>query len=161
MSRSRPLEFTFGAHDDPELLARMDEVATGGTGWINIKPIIEVEHEPPPPGPFAFLGGSTHKVPTVTWMPGKRTPTGVTRPTTVGLEHAAGTHVAWKLRDLGLPLPEGWRVTQDHPRRGLVASVPAEADHRQVIDWLLRAATAVCQVEATGRWEAAVHAGLP
>ena len=31
---------------------------------------------------------------------------------------------------------------------------------RAVIDWLLRAALVVCQVEATGRWEAAVHVGL-
>jgi hypothetical protein len=51
-------------------------------------------------------------------------------------------------------------VTQDHPRRGLVAEVPADADNAAVIDWLLQAATAVCQVEATGRWRAAVHPGL-
>jgi len=29
-----------------------------------------------------------------------------------------------------------------------------------VVDWLLRSAAAVCQVPATGRWEASVHAGL-
>jgi hypothetical protein len=69
--------------------------------------------------------------------------------------------VAWRLRDLGQPVPEGWKVTQDHPRRGLVAEVPADADNRAVIDWLLRAATTVCQVEMTGRWTAAVHPGLP
>ena len=80
--------------------------------------------------------------------------------TTVGLQHASGPRVAWRLRDLGLPVPEGWRVTQDHPRRGLVAEVPADADNRAVIDWLLRSAAAVCQVESTGRWEAAVHPGL-
>jgi len=42
-----------------------------------------------------------------------------------------------------------------------VAEVPADADNRAVIDWLLRAATTVCQVEMTGRWTAAVHPGLP
>jgi hypothetical protein len=68
--------------------------------------------------------------------------------------------VAWKLRDLGLPLPEGWRITQDHPRRGLVAQVPAAADDHAVIDWLLRAAQAVCAVPSTGRWIASVYPGL-
>ena len=161
MTRSRPLEFVFGAHDDPELVARMAEVGATGTGWINVVPIIEKEHEPPPPGPFAFLGGSTHQVPTVTWVPGKHLPDGTTKPTAVGLQHAAGPHLAWKLRDLGLPLPEGWRITQDHPRRGLVALVPSGAVNREVMDWLLRLAAAVCAVPATGRWEASVHAGLP
>ena len=105
-------------------------MAATGTGWINVEPIIEEEHEPPAPGPFAFLGGSTHQVPTVTWMPGKRLANGTTRPTTIGLQHASGPHLAWKLADLGLPLPEGWRVTQDHPRRGLVALVPADVAPR-------------------------------
>lgn len=161
MSRSRPETFGFVAHDDPELLARMGTVQAGGTGWINIAPVIDEEHEPPPPGPFAFLGGSTHQVPVITWMPGRRVGGGAAKATTVGLQHASGPRVAWRLRDLGLPVPEGWKVTQDHPRRGLVAEVPADADNRAVVDWLLQAAAAVCQVPATGRWEAAVHAGLP
>jgi hypothetical protein len=160
MTRSRPTEFGFVAHDDAELLAQMAMVQAGGTGWINIEPVIDEEYQPAEPGPFAFLGGSTHHVPVVTWMPGRTEAGRSVKPTTVGLQHASGPRVAWRLRDLGLALPEGWRVTQDHPRRGLVAEVPADADNRAVIDWLLRAATAVCQVEMTGRWRAAVHAGL-
>jgi hypothetical protein len=105
------------------------------------------------------LGGSTHKVPTVTWMPGRHAPNGSVKPTTVGLQHASGPRVGPRLRDLGAPLPDGWRITQDHPRRGLVAQVPADADDRAVIDWLLRAAVLVCAVPVTGRWTAAIHAG--
>jgi predicted phage tail protein len=56
-------------------------------------------------------------------------------------------------------LPDGWRITQDHPRRGLVAQVPADADDRAVMDWLLGAAVLVCAVPVTGRWTASVHAG--
>lgn len=160
MSRSRPAEFGFAAHDDVELLARMAMVQEGGTGWINIEPVIDEEHRPPAPGPFAFLGGSTHQVPVITWMPGRHQGDRPARATTVGLQHASGPRVASRLRELGQPVPDGWRVTQDHPRRGLVAEVPADADNRLVIGWLLRAATTVCQVEMTGRWTAAVHVGL-
>jgi hypothetical protein len=159
MTRSRPLELEFVDHDDPALLARMAEAAATGVGWINVQPVIDEEYEPPGPGPFAFLGGSTHKVPTVTWMPGRHAPNGTVKATTVGLQHASGPRVAVRLRDLGAPLPDGWRITQDHPRRGLVAQVPADADDRAVIDWLLRAAVLVCTVPVTGRWSAAVHAG--
>jgi hypothetical protein len=159
VSRSRPTEIEFTAHDDASLLARMSEVAASGTGWINLRPVIEEEDEPPPPGPFAFLGGSTHHVPTATWLPGRHLVDGTVKPTTVGLQHAAGSRAAWRLRDLGLPVPAGWRVTQDHPRRGLVALVPSDANAAEVVGWLLRAATALCSVPMTGRWTASVHAG--
>lgn len=161
MTRARPVELEFVAHDDPGLLARMREIATHRTGWVNVVPIIDEEHTPPEPGPFAFLGGSTHKVPVATWMPGRQAANGTVKPTTVGLQHAAGPRLAWKLRDIGMAVPEGWRVTQDHPRRGLVAQVPADADDRAVMDWLLNAATFACAVPTTGRWVASIHAGLP
>jgi hypothetical protein len=161
MTHVQPMELEFVAHDDSRLLAHMAEVAATRTGWINVRPVIDEEHEPPEPGPFAFLGGSTHKVPTVTWMPGKRSGDGTPKATKVGLQHATGPHLAWKLRDAGLPLPEGWRISQDHPRRGLVALVPADADDAVVMDWLLRAATFACMVASTGRWTASIHAGLP
>jgi hypothetical protein len=160
VTRSRPSELEFVAADDPELLARMSELEARGAGWINIEPVIEEEYEPAPPGPFAFLGGSTHKVTTATWLPGRHQPGGQTKPTTIGLQHAAGPHVARRLRDLGLPLLDGWRITQDHPRRGLVVLVPAEADNGSVMSWLLQASTAACTVPTTGRWRASVHDGL-
>jgi len=160
VSRTRPTSFGFDARDDAQLLATMATVQAGGIGWINIEPIIEQEHEPPEPGPFAFLGGSTHKKPVITWMPAKPHENRASKPTTIGLQHASGPRVARRLRDLGLAVPEGWKVTQDHPRRGLVAEVPADADNRAVVGWLLRASAAVCLVPSTGRWEATVHKGL-
>ncbi len=160
MTRARPVEFRFAAPDEPELLARMADVSAARTGWINLQPLVDEEHEPPEPGPFAFLGGSTHKVPVATWMPGRLAADGTAKPTTVGLQHAAGPRLAAKLRDAGLPLPDGWRITQDHPRRGLVALVPADADDAMVMAWLLEAATFASTVPTTGRWTASVHAGL-
>jgi len=159
VSRSRPTVVAFAAGDDPELVAQVSAVRTRGAGWINIEPVIDEEDLPPEPGPFAFLGGSTHKVPVITWMPGRSQQGRPPGPTTVGLLHASGPRLAGRLRELGLPVPEGWRVTQDHPRRGLVAEVPADVDDLAVLRWMLQAATAVCQVPSTGRWEAAVHTG--
>ncbi len=161
MTRSRPLEIEFVAQDDPDVLGQMARLAVEGTGWINIEPIIEEEHEPPQPGPFAFLGGSTHHVPMATWMPGKPSPNGTVKSTTIGLQHAAGPRVAARLAELGCPRPDGWRITQDHPRRGLVVLVPADADNREVLAWLVRAASLVCAVPSTGRWRASVYEGLP
>jgi hypothetical protein len=160
MVRSRPAELEFVDFDDSELLSAMARTVARGTGWINLEPIVEEEHVPVRTGPFAFLAGPSHEVPTATWIPGRHLTDGDAKPTTIGLQHAAGGRVAWKLRDRGLPVPDGWRVTQDHPRRGLVVSVPAAADNRSVISWLLRAAEAVCALPATGRWRASIHDGV-
>ncbi len=158
--RPEPEELRFTLFDDPELLAAMARVRGAGRGWINIRPAVAEEDLPKPPGPFAFLGGSTHHVPTVTWIPGRPGGDGATRSVEVGLLHASGPRLARHLADIGLPVPAGWKVTQDHPRRGLVLRVPAEAEDREVVGWLLQAATAACTVPTTGRWEATVHPGL-
>jgi hypothetical protein len=160
VTRARPLEVEFVSAGDPALQEQMTELTARGTGWINVEPVIEEEYEPAPPGPFAFLGGSTHKVTTATWVPGRRQPDGSAKPATIGLQHAAGPRVARTLRDLGVPLADGWRITQDHPRRGLVVLVPADADNGTVMRWLLEASAAVCGVPTTGRWRASVHSGL-
>lgn len=159
MSRRLPFQFEFSAFDDADLMAAVDAAASKGSGWINLEPVVEEEHLPERPGPFAFLAGPSHEVPTATWVPGRHGSRGETKPTTIGLQHAAGRRLAWRLADLGVPLPDGWRVTQDHPRRGLVVSVPSSADPHAVVTWLLQLADVVCVVPSTGRWRASVHAG--
>ena len=69
--------------------------------------------DPPNPGRSPSSAGSTHQVPVITWMPGQA-PAGDDRPepTTVGLQHASGPRVAWRLRDLG---PAGARGVAGHP----------------------------------------------
>ena len=66
-----------------------------------------------------------------------------------------------QLRDLGCPLPPGWKVVVDHARRGLVLNVPEgddpDADHEVVLSWLVRAATALSFEPVTGRWHAEIH----
>jgi len=156
MTRSRPEEIEFLPGQLGPVLARMGALTAAASGWINVRPIIEAEHEPSPPGPLSIFGGSIHKVPTGTWMPGKVERSGSIGATRIGLQHAGGPRVAAKLRELGLALPEGWRVVQDHPRRGLVAKLPAGTDDAEVLDWLLRAAGALCAVPHTGRWRAEV-----
>lgn len=54
-------------------------------------------------------------------------------------------------------MPEGWRVVQDNPRRGLVVQVPETAAHTTVLDWLLRAAAELTTVDLTGTWRARIH----
>ncbi|MHB1712055.1 MAG: hypothetical protein ACYCV7_11735 [Acidimicrobiales bacterium] len=156
-----PDELEFAVGELAMLWPRAAALRASGAGWVNLQPVIRQEDEPPPPGMFAIFGGSTHQVPLATWVPGKRSPGGTTKPTTVGLQHGAGPRVARKLGVLGLPLPDGWKVTQDHPRRGLVAELSTGCNDEEAIDWLVRAGTALCVVPSTGRWRASFYPGRP
>ena len=151
------VEFVVGEYD--VLVGPMAAMAATGIGWVNARPIVDEEHQPEAPGPFAIFGGSIHKIPTATWVPGKHGADGTVKPTSVGLQHSSGPRVVARLRELGLPMPDGWRITQDHPRRGLVALVPVEASDADTVDWLVRAATVVSAVPVTGRWSGSIHAG--
>lgn len=57
----------------------------------------------------------------------------------VGIQHQAGTKAAEQLREADLPIPQGARVKQDHPRRGLVVEWPDEATSEELADWLFAA----------------------
>ena len=133
MTRSRPEEIEFLPQQLGPVLTHMDALTAASSGWINVRPIIEEEHKPPPPGPLSIFGGSIHKVPTATWMPGKTERSGSIGATRVGLQHAGGPRV--------------------------VAKLPAGADDAEVLDWLIRAAGALCTVPSTGRWRAEVFEG--
>lgn len=151
------LSFEFAPEATGAVVVHMEREAASHSGWINARPVILPQDEPPAPGMFAIFGGSPHKVPRLTWLPGAEGRDGATGRATVGLQHAGGPHAVRHLRDLGHPVPEGWRVTQDHPRRGLVAEVPAEADHAAVLGWLIEAGLALCEVPVTGLWRADIY----
>ena len=59
-----------------------------------------------------------------TWAPAQGR-----EPATIGIEHGQGPRVVRTLADRDVAVPEGWRVAQDHARRGLVV-VPTAGRHR-------------------------------
>jgi hypothetical protein len=151
-----PESIEFQPEAAAEVLARMDLVAGGRGGWINFHPRIDEDTEVPPESSlFGIFSASGPAVPICTWMPGKWR--GERRePVSIGVQHATGPRAVARLGSAGVEVPTGWRVRQDHPRRGLVIMVPAEQDHDSTLSWLLRAGTALSAVPLTGLWRAAV-----
>ena len=112
---------TFRVDDTAAVLAQMDRLSAAHRGWINIEPRVEEENEPPPPtGLGAIFSTGVYDIPICTWVAGKTGRHG-TEPDSVGVQHATGTRVVARLAERGVPVPDGWRWVQDHPRRGLVA----------------------------------------
>jgi len=148
---AEPEEIVFRADDRADLVARMSRLARSRDGWVNISPVLPEGVEPPRQGLLAFLGARGPEALLATWIPGRARRDGF-EPTTVGLQHSAGKKVVARLADAGLPVPEGWRVTQDHAARGVVATVDDEADLDEVAAWLVGAAERVATSLLTGKW---------
>ena len=136
----------------------MGHLADAHDGWINLMPGVEGDEadEPSVQTPLSALFGSAQAPVTMcTWIP----PKGGRRPrdeVAVGIMHPRGRFAVSQLRDLEVRLPEGWRVRQDHARRGLIVLVPLIVPHRVVLDWTLRAGAALAMVPLTGTWKAKV-----
>ena len=129
---------------DPDDLAPVLD-ALSPTGWVNLQPEVDVEAEPSsrPSGLFALFGARGPAVPFCTWHAGERS---------VGIQHSAGPKLAPRIE-----VPPGWRVVQDHPKRGLVARVDGATTDAEALAWLIRTATPLCELPLLGRWVAEVH----
>ena len=148
-------EVLFRVEDRSPVLDRMAELADG-SGWMVFDPFVAEDDVPPP---AAFGGICTAKgpaAPELSWVPGD--PSGRRRePLAVGIRHGAGPKAEVRLADAGVPVPDGWYVIQDNPRRGFVAQVPDTCTDAEVLDWLLRAAAVLATVPLSGEWRVLIH----
>jgi hypothetical protein len=157
-----PTEVLEFARDEPaEVLSRMVSMAAEHRGWINLRPRVHQEAEDgdapvPGAGLFGVFGGAGPPVPLCTWTPGEQRRRGV-GPASLGVQHAVGPKVVRWLAEFGVPVPDGWVVAQDHPKRGLVVHPAPEVGPEEALEWLLRVGDAVCRLPLTGRWVAAVY----
>ena len=131
--------------DDPSALAeQMDHLATVGRGWINVMPQIPEDVEvPPTPGILAIFNKRGPAVPLGTWTASNLTNRGA-EPSEVGVQHGAGRGVHAELAGTPGEIPEGWRMLQDHPRRGLVARPAPGTPHIEIATWLLDVLGVLC-----------------
>lgn len=157
MSRDvRKIEFV--PSDTAGVVAEMVQLTAAGDGWINLLPGVPDE-EPPPRASLlgSLVGAAPAAVTMCTWMPPRSTGRRVTNEVTVGILHPRGRRGAFQLAGLGVAVPDGWRVRQDHARRGLILMVPADESNTTVLDWTLSAGAALAVAPLTGSWQAHVY----
>jgi hypothetical protein len=139
------------------VLARMKALRDAHRGWINLQPGIPEAAAGAVRGSglFAIFSGRGPEVPVCTWTAGTagRRP----EPISVGVLHGTGPRALTRLQEKGWPLPDGWRLLQDHSKRGIVCTIPAGAADGDVLRWMIGAGTALALVPLTGSWLATVH----
>ena len=126
----------------PDMTEVVDALARGAQ-WVNLQPAIDPA-ELPPPRSFVvgLFGNQGPLVPFCTWHRGERM---------AGIQHASGPKLVRRI-----DVPAGWRVTQDHPKRGLVVEVPGGVGDAEVLGWLVRVAAPLGPT--ADLWVAEVHA---
>jgi predicted metal-dependent HD superfamily phosphohydrolase len=142
-----------------EVVAKMRALAQVHQGWVNLQPGIHPDDVPSSPGGIGNLFAASmpsFQVPVTTWVPGRVRRNGAA-PDSIGIQHGTGPRVVGRLTAAGVPIPQGWRWRQDHPRRGLVVEVPSGTDPAMVVAWLVDAAEVLALVPLTGDWRAEVH----
>jgi hypothetical protein len=150
------IEFT--PADVSEVAQHVGRVIERGAGWVNIEPIVgEVAMDElrrtAPPTVVRLFSGRGGKIPFGTFVPGDH------RKDTkgqVGLEHGAGPRALQQLREAGIVLPDGWRMRQDHGKRGIVCDVPRDERPDIIVRWIVDAAAQLCEIDLTGWWTAVV-----
>jgi hypothetical protein len=157
MSRTtRSLEqITFSATALDGVVIRMARLSESADGWINLIPDPTEDDSPVALGFFSLFGGGSSGVTMGTWIPPGHDRRGPT-PARVGITHLTGHRAAGRLAELGVAIPEQWRIEQDHPRRGLVLLLPPGEAHEAVLRWTLRAIGSL-STDAPGNWRADVY----
>jgi hypothetical protein len=157
-SRRETTTMEFRPPDVSGVARTLAQLRAAGSGWVNLLPGIDEDavEVDPPTGLFAFFGNRAPPVTMATIMPPKRERREA-EGMTVGLMHPTGAKAVARLAEVGVTVPDGWVLRQDHVRRGLVLRTPVDAGESDVITWCVRAGTALCRADMTGEWRAVVY----
>jgi hypothetical protein len=139
------------------VVGRMRELARSRDGWINMQPLMEEDDVPEASGGLlGWISAKGPAIPEATWVPGEQKRKGVT-PDSIGLQHRGGPKARFTLAERGAPVPAGWKILADHPKRGLVLELPDATAPERVVEWLTTAAVVLSPIELPERWLAVVY----
>jgi hypothetical protein len=159
VNRRTKEEFEFTPPEVDRVCLQLARLTEAGDGWINLLPGVDMDDAQRPTAPTGLFGLFGNRQPPVT-MATLMPPKAVRRATdgvTIGLLHPTGGKAIARLREAGVELPSSWMVRQDHARRGLVVQTAVDTPEIDIINWAVRAGTALCREEMTGRWQAVVY----
>ena len=151
-------QLKFGVDDDlTPVVAYMVQLSGAGDGWINLMPrITEDDERPTSLGFLTLFGGGSIGITMCTWIPGSDGRRVRIEPS-LGITQVTGRRAIFRLRSLGVPIPDAWRVEQDHPRRGLILRLPSDEAHDHVLVWALRAVSALSAPRLVRGWQADIY----
>lgn len=144
MARRRPTTTTIPAGDVGAIEAVVAEVIANER-WVNFLPgtASDLEEYLPTSGPFSAMFGKPVR-------PFAEVTVVTDGTTQIGVNHPLGRLSATVLSERGLTFPQGWKVSQNHTRRGLV--VTATSDPHAIAVWCARALVQLTLIPEQQEW---------
>ena len=94
-------------------------------------------------------------IPKFTWVPSYEKK-GQVVPAQIGITHPVGTKAIERLKDFEIEIPQGWILHQDHPKRGMVISLPEGCSQDQVVSFAVRTLEILSPFDFDGNYVASV-----
>ncbi len=149
-ARSEVDRIEFLRHRPEDLVAIVAKVIGQG-GWLNVQADPE-EIDPRALRKPSIFSASGRVAPLATLVAGRGT-----APHQLGFEHGSGRQAVRRLHEAGIPLPAGTKVLADHPRRGLVLTVPSTTPAEDLAELMLQASSQLTAIPLGDKWVADVH----
>tara|TARA_B100000953_G_scaffold194716_1_gene160408 strand:- start:677 stop:1153 length:477 start_codon:yes stop_codon:yes gene_type:complete len=151
----RTFEFTDQNYEDVTALLRDNHQVDKQNYWVNIEPAVE-EAEVHSSSLFWKMFSSRGPViPKFTWVPSYEKKQEL-MPAQIGITHPVGTKAVQRLRDFEVRVPPEWVVHQDHPKRGIVLSLPEIYSEEEVIHLATRSLRVLSPFDFGGNFLASV-----
>lgn len=154
----RPELFEFDPSAPAGVVGCMRDLARTRDGWVNLQPLVDERDIPQTSvGLLGWMSSRGPAVPKATWVPGETKRNGSIDPDSIGLQHRGGPRARATLAENGSPIPTGWKLLTDHPKRGLVIELPPDVEPEDIVRWLVTAARVLSPTVLPDTWVAAVH----
>ncbi len=109
-----------------------------GRRWLNVVPDANEDEIHTGSAMWKMFSSRGPVVPKLTWFPSHDN-RGKHEHAQVGLAHATGRDAVERLSEAGVVTPEGWHLSQDHQKRGIIFILENEAPAEAVITYGMQA----------------------
>ncbi|MEE2683158.1 MAG: hypothetical protein VYD77_04420 [Actinomycetota bacterium] len=153
--RYRTFKFSANDFDEVTTLLRDHHHVNEQNFWVHLEPMVE-EGEVHQSSIFWRMFSSRGPIiPKFTWVPSYEKK-GQVVPAQIGITHPVGTKAIERLKDFEIEIPQGWILHQDHPKRGMVISLPEGCSQDQVVSFAVRTLEILSPFDFDGNYVASV-----
>ncbi len=140
---TRHRTFSFSSGDVGGIVDEMRSFAADADGrrWLNIVPDANEEEIHTGSVLWRVFSSRGPVIPQLTWVPANlQRPD---EPAQVGVAHATGRGAVERLGGAGVRAPAGWRLIQDHQKRGVIYVLDQPADPAPIVTYAVGALRAL------------------
>ncbi len=149
------IEFSDQNYGEVIALLRGNHQVNKQNYWVNIEPAVEEGDVHSSSVFWKVFSSRGPIIPKFTWVPSYEKKQQI-MPGQIGITHPVGTKAVQRLKKFEVQIPSDWIVCQDHPKRGIVLSLPEIYSDEEVVNLAMGALRVLSPFEFHGKFLASV-----